>query len=160
MRKYLLIILLLPSIILFSQETKKKVTFKVQKQEIEEDSDIEIVMSEDIPINETVTIFVIVEEMPEFPGGADSLKKYITSYIQYPPEAKQKGIKGKVYVQFTVDKEGNITNARVTKTADRILNAEALRLVNSMPKWKPGYQRGKPANVRYTLPINFDPSMF
>jgi periplasmic protein TonB len=100
-------------------------------------------------------IFVIVEDMPEFPGGEVQLRKWIAANIKYPVIAAENGIQGKVYVQFVVDKDGSITNARIARGVDPSLDQEALRVVNNLPKWKPGMQRGKPVRVSYTVPINF-----
>jgi protein TonB len=100
-------------------------------------------------------IFVVVEDMPEFPGGELALRKWIASHIEYPVIAAENGIQGKVYVTFVVDKDGSVSNARITRGVDPSLDQEALRVVNSLPKWKPGMQRGKPVRVSYTVPINF-----
>jgi len=100
-------------------------------------------------------VFVIVEDMPEFPGGELALRKWIANNIKYPVIAAENGIQGKVYVQFVVDKNGAITNARIARGVDPSLDQEALRVVNNLPKWKPGMQRGKPVRVSYTVPINF-----
>jgi protein TonB len=100
-------------------------------------------------------IFVIVEDMPEFPGGELALRKWIANNIKYPVIAAENGIQGKVYVQFVVDKNGAITNARIARGVDPSIDQEALRVVNSLPKWKPGMQRGKSVRVSYTVPINF-----
>jgi|SRR5690554_49316 len=100
-------------------------------------------------------IFFIVEDMPEFPGGESALRQFIANNIKYPEVAQQNGIEGRVYVTFVVDNEGNIANAKIARGVDPSLDMEALRVVNSLPKWKPGYQRGQPVNVSYTVPINF-----
>lgn len=100
-------------------------------------------------------VFIVVEDMPEFPGGENSLKKFISNSIIYPEVAVEKGIQGKVHVSFVVTQNGTIANAKVIKGVDPALNKEALRVVNSLPKWKPGKQRGKVVNVSYTVPINF-----
>ncbi|MBP7506797.1 MAG: TonB family protein [Prolixibacteraceae bacterium] len=100
-------------------------------------------------------IFVIVEDMPEFPGGELALRKWIADNIKYPVIAAENGIQGKVYVQFVVDRDGGISNARIARGIDPSLDQEALRVVNNLPKWKPGMQRGKPVRVSYTVPINF-----
>jgi periplasmic protein TonB len=100
-------------------------------------------------------VFFIVEDMPEFPGGDLALRKYLASQIKYPVIAQENGIQGKVYVTFVVGKDGNVSNARIARGVDPSLDKEALRVVNSLPKWKPGMQRGKPVNVSYTVPINF-----
>jgi len=105
--------------------------------------------------DEEAQVFFIVEEMPEFPGGELALRKYIANSIKYPVIAQENGIQGKVYVTFVVDKDGGISGARVARGVDPSLDKEALRVVNALPKWKPGKQRGKPVRVSYTVPINF-----
>jgi len=100
-------------------------------------------------------VFFIVEDMPEFPGGELALRKYISSHVKYPVIAQENGIQGKVYVTFVVGKDGKVYNAGIARGVDPSLNKEALRVVNSLPKWKPGKQRGKAVNVSYTVPINF-----
>ncbi|MFA9391644.1 MAG: energy transducer TonB [Prolixibacteraceae bacterium] len=100
-------------------------------------------------------VFIIVEDMPEFPGGELALRKWIGSNIKYPVIAAENGIQGKVYVTFVVDKDGSISNARIARGVDPSIDQEALRVVNNLPKWKPGKQRGKPVRVSYTVPINF-----
>lgn len=100
-------------------------------------------------------VFFIVEDMPEFPGGELALRKFITNAVKYPVIAQENGIQGKVYVNFVVDTDGSVTNARIARGVDPSLDKEALRVVNSLPKWKPGKQRGKAVKVSYTVPINF-----
>lgn len=100
-------------------------------------------------------VFFIVEEMPEFPGGEMELRKHIANNIEYPEVAKKNGIKGKVYVTFVVGKDGLVKDAKIARGVDPSLDGEALRVVNNLPKWKPGKQRGEAVNVSYTIPINF-----
>ncbi len=100
-------------------------------------------------------IFFIVEDMPEFPGGESALRKYIANTVQYPEIAQKNGTQGKVYVTFVVAKDGSIANCSIARGVDPLLDKEALRVVNSLPEWKPGKQRGKAVNVSYTVPINF-----
>jgi periplasmic protein TonB len=104
---------------------------------------------------EEAQVFFIVEDMPEFPGGELALRKHIAESIKYPVIAQENGIQGKVYVTFVVDKDGSINNATIARGVDPSLDKEALRVVNALPKWKPGKQRGKPVRVSYTVPINF-----
>jgi len=104
---------------------------------------------------ETSEVFFIVEDMPEFPGGEMALRTYIANSIKYPVIAQENGIQGKVYVTFVVGKDGKVSNATIARGVDASLDKEALRVVNTLPKWKPGKQRGKPVNVSYTVPINF-----
>ena len=104
---------------------------------------------------EEAKVFFIVEDMPEFPGGEMALRQYIANAIKYPVIAQENGIQGKVYVTFVVDKDGTISDARIARGVDPSLDKEALRVVNMLPKWKPGKQRGKAVRVSYTVPINF-----
>ena len=100
-------------------------------------------------------IFQVVEEMPEFPGGMAECMKWLAQNIKYPAEAQEKGIQGRVIVQMVVEKDGTITHAKVVRGVDPLLDTEALRVVKSSPKWKPGKQNGEAVRVKYTLPIMF-----
>ena len=104
---------------------------------------------------DTGEIFMIVEEMPEFPGGQEALQRYLASSIKYPVIAQENGIQGRVYIQFVINSKGEVTNATVLRGVDPSLDREALRVVEAMPKWKPGRQRNRPVRVSYTVPINF-----
>ena len=106
-------------------------------------------------IEEDSQVFFVVEEMPEFPGGSLALRQFIAGSIKYPVVAQENGIQGKVYVTFVVGKKGDIQNARIARGVDPSLDKEALRVVNILPTWKPGKQRGKNVRVSYTVPINF-----
>lgn len=98
---------------------------------------------------------IFVEEMPEFPGGIDSLKAYLAKEIQYPPVAKNNGITGTVLVEFVVEKDGRVTNGKVKIPLFTDCDVEALRVVMSMPKWKPGKNMGKPVRCYYQVPVTF-----
>lgn len=100
-------------------------------------------------------MFFIVEEMPEFPEGQLGLRKFIAQTIKYPVAAQENGIQGKVFVNFVVAKDGSVKNAKIFRGVDPSLDKEALRVVNSLPKWKPGKQKGEEVAVSYTVPINF-----
>ncbi len=100
-------------------------------------------------------VFQVVEEQPMFPGGMEALMNYLRKDMKYPKEAQDKGIQGRVIVQFVVNKDGSICDAKVVKPVDPLLDAEALRAVNAMPKWTPGKQKGEPVRVRFTLPLSF-----
>lgn len=105
---------------------------------------------------EEQTIFEVVETMPEFPnGGMAGLMQYLSKNIKYPTIAQENGTQGRVTVQFVVNKDGSIVDAKVLRGVDPYLDKEAIRVVNSMPKWKPGMQRGKPVRVKYTIPVMF-----
>lgn len=108
-------------------------------------------------------VFFFVEHMPEFPGGDIALRKFIADNIKYPEEAKAKGLSGKVFVQFVVNKEGDVVNIKIARGVDPILDNEAIRVIQSLPKWKPGEQSKRvdgekvwvPKNVSWTVPIEF-----
>ena len=100
-------------------------------------------------------IHVSVEFMPEFPGGTAALMKYLGANIKYPTISQEMGSAGKVIVQFVVDKDGTITDPTVVRGVDAYLDKEAIRVISSMPKWKPGVQNGKKVRVKYTVPVVF-----
>ena len=100
-------------------------------------------------------VFDVVEKMPEFPGGVQELLGFLSKTIKYPAEAEKAGTQGRVIATFVVRKDGSISDARVVKSVDPLLDAEALRVINAMPAWIPGTQNGKPVNVKYTVPISF-----
>jgi len=100
-------------------------------------------------------VYEKVDQMPEFQGGQEELISFLVKSIQYPDEAKKKGTQGKVFVNFVVGKDGLITNAKILKAVDPLLDAEALRVINAMPKWIPGKDKGKEVAVQFTLPISF-----
>ena len=106
-------------------------------------------------VPEEGTIFEVVEQMPEYPGGMPAMMEFISKNIKYPAAAQQAKIQGRVTIQFIVNTEGNIINPRVLRSADPLLDAEAIRLTTIMPKWKPGMQRGQAVNVKYSVPIMF-----
>ena len=97
----------------------------------------------------------IDDELPSFPGGDAKLREWIKKNMKYPSYAKNNGIEGQVLVVFIVEKDGSISNAEVSWGVDPSLDQEALRIVNKMPKWKPGTQNGVAMRVKYRLPITF-----
>ncbi len=129
----------------------------IEDTEADDETVIEIapVIEQEEEVEEEAEIFVIVEEMPEFPGGDVALRTYLAKNVKYPIVAQENGIQGKVYVTFVVDRDGSVSNARVARGVDDSLDKEALRVVNSLPKWKPGKQGGKTVRVSYTVPISF-----
>lgn len=100
-------------------------------------------------------VYDVVEKMPEFPGGMAELMKYLNSNIKYPVEAHKAGIQGRVVVSFIVNKDGTVKDAKIVRSVDKSIDAEALRVISAMPKWQPGYQDGKAVSVRYTVPVTF-----
>ena len=103
----------------------------------------------------TDEVFKVVEVDPEFPGGEEALYKYLAENIKYPVMAKNNKVEGRVYITFVIEKDGTVSDAKVLRSDNEELNAEALRVINAMPKWKPGTQRGVPVRVQYNIPISF-----
>lgn len=116
----------------------------------------EVVLPEDtVKVAPDDVIFMVVEQMPKFPGGNQAMFKYLSENIRYPENAHRNGIQGRVICQFVIDSEGKVTAVEVVRGVDRDLDLEALRVVKAMPAWEPGRQKGKAVRVKYTLPINF-----
>jgi TonB family protein len=99
--------------------------------------------------------FDVVEQMPEYPGGLPELMKYISMNVHYPEAAMKTGTQGRVLVRFIVEEDGTVSDARVVQRVSDELDAEALRVVNAMPKWTPGRQKSQPVRMKYTLPVSF-----
>ena len=99
--------------------------------------------------------FNVVEQMPQFPGGEIELMKFLSENVKYPEAAEETGTQGRVVAQFIVEADGSITNVKVVKKVSDEIDAEAVRVINAMPKWKPGMQKGQPVRVKYTIPVTF-----
>lgn len=104
---------------------------------------------------EETQVFFIVEEMPEFPGGEKALVSFLVSSVKYPVIAQESGVHGTVTVSFVIEKDGSVTDVAILRSIDPSLDKEALRVVRTLPRWKPGMQRGKPVRVSYRVPIAF-----
>ena len=136
---------------------------KVEEIEInseETDDEIEIAppveQKVEVEVEEDETVFVVVETMPEFPGGQAELMKYLSNNVKYPVIAQENGIQGRVVCQFVVNRDGSIVDVEVVRSSNEAsLDREAVRVIKSMPKWNPGKQRGKAVRVKYTVPVNF-----
>ena len=135
---------------------------EIEIADTESDEETEIEFIDEQEEEATDEPFMIVEEMPQFKGCDDDVKctesqmiQFIAKHIKYPPIAKENNITGKVYISFVVNKTGHVTQVKVVRSIDQYLDAEALRVVKLMPKFKAGRQRGKPVNVKYNIPINF-----
>ncbi len=100
-------------------------------------------------------IYTVVEQPAEFPGGMAAMMKFVSQNMRYPSQARRMGTEGSVFVQFVVDQQGNISDAKVIKGIGAGCDEEAVRVVNKMPPWKPGKQNGKPVRVRFVLPLKF-----
>jgi protein TonB len=138
--------------------------------EVEDDINIDVEADQNTEVEEYVApvqmaqeeeseeerqIFMVVESMPEFPGGEAALYKYLAENIKYPQMAKESGIQGRVFVTFVVERNGSVTDVRVLRGIGGGCDEEAIRVVKGMPTWAPGKQRGKPVRVQYNLPVKF-----
>lgn len=150
---------------------KQVVTINIVEDDVNVDDDLDIdveanentEVEEYIPVDlgseeeevEEQQIFMVVESMPEFPGGEAALTKYLFENIEYPQMAKESGIQGRVFVTFVVERDGKVTDVKVLRGIGGGCDEEAIRVVKNMPKWTPGKQRGKPVRVQFNLPIKF-----
>lgn len=99
--------------------------------------------------------YVIVQEMPSFPGGKEALMRYIMEHVVYPPDAAANGIQGTVLLRFVVGSTGDVSRVEVTRSANTLLDEEALRVISALPRWKPGKQDGNPVPVWFSVPVIF-----
>lgn len=106
-------------------------------------------------ISDQDVIFMVVEKMPQYPGGDEELFKYLATNIKYPSDAKEQNIEGRVICQFVINRDGSVSDVVVVRSIAPSLDAEAVRVISAMPNWTPGEQRGQTVRVKYTLPINF-----
>jgi len=135
--------------------------------EVEDDIEIDVDMDDDTEMEEYVPvvdeeeeieeekIFLVVEEMPSFPGGDQEMYRFIGKNIEYPRMAKESGISGRVFVTFVVEKDGRVTDVAILRGIGGGCDEEAIRVIKSMPKWNAGMQRGKPVRVQFRMPIKF-----
>jgi len=131
-------------------------TIEVSTEETEQEVVIAAPVEAPVEEEEEEVVFVVVESMPEFPGGQQALFRFLSENVKYPVIAQENGIQGRVICQFVVNKDGSIVDVEVARSGgDPSLDKEAVRVIKSMPKWKPGKQRGKPVRVKYTVPVNF-----
>ncbi len=115
----------------------------------------QVIVEEKPVVEDEVYNIAMVEQQPEFPGGAQAMYKWLSDHINYPPVAAEEGVQGKVIVEFVVSKTGAIENAKVLRGRHPALDKEALRVVKAMPKWNPGRNNGNAVKVTYTLPVTF-----
>jgi protein TonB len=144
-----------------------KITIVEDDVEVEDEIDIDVEADDETEMEEYIPpedddeeiveaeIFTVVEAMPDFPGGMGKLMAYLGNNIKYPPFAKETNIQGRVFINFVVEPDGSISNVKVLRGIGGGCDEEAIRVVESMPKWKPGMQRGKPVRVSYNLPVKF-----
>jgi protein TonB len=107
------------------------------------------------PKEEETKVFEVVEQMPEFPGGAAALMKWLSDNIKYPSIAEENGIQGRVICTFVVERDGSVSDVQVARSIDPSLDKEAMRVLKKMPKWIPGRQNGAAVRVKYTVPVTF-----
>ena len=129
-------------------------TVEVKVAADEKEQDIVIVMSGEKP-SAGGQVFQIAEEMPSFPGGIDECMRYIARHVKYPAISIENGAQGIVSVRFIIEKDGSISNPKIAQGVDEYLDKEAMRVILSMPKWKPGKQRGVAVRTQFTLPVKF-----
>ncbi|MCX7954848.1 MAG: energy transducer TonB [Bacteroidales bacterium] len=137
-----------------NQEIKNEVEIQSTEATVNTQIEAPVEVKQEEEVEEVINFYVI-EEKPEFPGGEAAMMQWIAKNIKYPEIAKENNIQGKVFVQFIIDKDGQVKNVEVVRGVDPVLDREAVRVVSSMPQWKPGKQRGKPVKVQFQLPINF-----
>jgi len=125
--------------------------------EVEQNEIIEEYIAPEVVEEEVVEteIFQIVEEMPQFPGGDAKLLEYVATHIKYPQIARETGIQGRVFVGFVVEPDGSVSNVKILRGIGGGCDEEAVRVIKSLPKWKPGKQRGKAVRVSYQIPVLF-----
>lgn len=110
---------------------------------------------EEVEEEEEQTIFIVVEESASFPGGIQEMMNFIKDNLKYPQQARETGTQGKVFVSFVVERDGSLTDVKVLRDIGSGCGEEAVRVVKSMPKWKPAKQRGKPVRMQFNLPVAF-----
>lgn len=110
---------------------------------------------EEVVEEEEQTIFIVVEESASFPGGIQEMTNFIKNNLKYPQQARETGTQGKVFVTFVVERDGSLTDVKVLRDIGSGCGEEAVRVVKSMPKWKPAKQRGKPVRMQFNLPVAF-----
>nr|WP_308757624.1 energy transducer TonB [uncultured Bacteroides sp.] len=142
---------------IIDDETELEETTIASSEETGEDVEIKHIattVDEEVPVEDE--IFEVVEEKPDFSnGGMVGLMRYLRDNIKYPTVAQETGTQGRVTVQFVVNKDGSIVDVKVAKGIDPYLDKEAVRVISTMPKWKPGKQRGVPVRCKFTVPVTF-----
>ncbi|TRX71110.1 energy transducer TonB [Carboxylicivirga sp. M1479] len=128
---------------------------EIEDTELDQDFEVDLSNLSVEEEDDDQQIFIVVEEMPEFPGGSGELFRFISKNVKYPVICQENGVQGRVSVSFVVDEKGNVVNVQAYRGVDPNLEREAVRVVKSMPKWKPGKQRGRNVKVSYTVPVNF-----
>ena len=129
---------------------------KIASFTFEDEADGEVQKAKEVITHEVEeVVFDVVEQMPEFPGGEQALFTWLSQNIKYPVIAEENGVQGVVHVRYAVERDGSITDVKVMKSVDPSLDREAVRVIKSMPRWKPGKQKGETVRVRLTVPVTF-----
>lgn len=144
-------------IVVVEEKVDTRMEIKTEDDQTQRQTEVYIPPPPPKPKQEEVTeeIFVVVEEQPEFPGGNAAMMKFLSDNIRYPVIAQENGIQGRVICNFVVERDGSITDVQVVRGVDPSLDREAIRVIQQMPRWKPGKQRGSAVRVRFTLPVVF-----
>ena len=144
-------------IVVVEEKVDTRMEIKTEDDQTQRQTEVYIPPPPPKPKQEEVTeeIFVVVEEQPEFPGGQAAMMKFLSDNIRYPVIAQENGIQGRVICNFVVERDGSITDVQVVRGQDPSLDREAIRVIQQMPRWKPGKQRGSAVRVRFTLPVVF-----
>ena len=133
----------------------KKADQTIVLTESDTKKDVKVVASAPQAVVSDDQTFSVVEQMPEYPGGMRAGLEFMARNLRYPTKAREAGKQGRVIVQFVVRKDGSLSDFKVLRPVDPWLDAEAIRVISTMPKWKPGMQEGKPVSVKFTLPVTF-----
>jgi len=133
----------------------KKADQTIVLTESDTKKDVKVVASAPQAVTSDDQTFSVVEQMPEYPGGMRAGLEFMARNLRYPTKAREAGKQGRVIVQFVVRKDGSLSDFKVLRPVDPWLDAEAIRVISTMPKWKPGMQDGKPVSVKFTLPVTF-----
>ena len=142
-------------ITIIESESELEETFDIDDVEATQETAITIIERPDEEEEAEPEIFAKAEVDPTFPGGTAALYKFISENLKYPVEAQENGLSGKVLLRFVINQKGEVENVEVTRGIDPSLDREAIRVVQSLPKWNPGTQRGRPVKVWFAMPISF-----
>lgn len=142
-------------ITIIESESELEETLDIDDVEATQETAITIIERPDEEEEAEPEIFFSAEVNPSFPGGMAALYKLIGERLNYPEAARSNGITGKVHLKFVINKKGEVENVQITRGVDPLLDREAIRVIEGLPRWNPGTQRGQPVNVWFSMPINF-----
>lgn len=138
-----------------SQPQKEAVDKEQQKEEVVIKEHNCVTTEQQGPVNQESFVCCHTEEMPEFPGGEGKLLQFIAENIHLPKCVTSATVKGRSIIEFVVEKDGTVSDFKVVRSLNKECDEEAVRVLKTMPKWKPGMERGKPIRVKYTVPVKF-----